>query len=52
MFEYCEALRKKGRTNVRAIKLQSPFSLEYFTPDGQKDFPVVMEDAGEYHTGG
>jgi hypothetical protein len=50
MFEYCEALRKKGLTHLRGIKLQAPFSLEHFTPDGQKDFPVVMEDPGEYQS--
>jgi predicted nucleic acid-binding protein len=48
MFEYCEALRKEGRTHLCGIKLQTGFSLEYFTPDGQKDFPVVMEELGEY----
>jgi predicted nucleic acid-binding protein len=48
MFGYCEALRKEGRTHLRAIKLQTGFSLEHFTPDGQKDFPVVMETPGEY----
>jgi predicted nucleic acid-binding protein len=48
MFEYCETLRKEGRTHLRGIKLQTGFSLEHFTPDGQKDFPVVMEEPGEY----
>jgi hypothetical protein len=48
MFGYCETLRKEGRTHLRAIKLQGGFSLEHFTPDGQKDFPVVMEAPGEY----
>lgn len=48
MFEYCETLRKEGRTHLRGIKLQAGFSLEYFTSDGQKDFPPVMETAGEY----
>jgi hypothetical protein len=43
MFEHCEALRMKGRTHVRGIKLQGGFTLEHFTPDGQKDFRVVME---------
>lgn len=51
MFEYCETLRKQGRTRLRGIKLQTAFSLEQFTPDGQKDFPVVMEDPGEYQAG-
>lgn len=51
MFEYCETLRKQGRTRLRGIKLQTAFSLEHFTPDGQKDFPVVMEDPGEYQAG-
>lgn len=50
MFEYCEALRKDGRTHLRGIKLQTGFSLEHFTPDGQKDFPPVMEAAGDYLT--
>ena len=50
MFEYCETLRKDGRTHLRCIKLQTGFSLERFTPDGQKDFPPVMEAAGEYVT--
>jgi hypothetical protein len=50
MFEYCETLRKQGRTNLRGIKLQSGFSLEHFTPDGQKDISVVMEAAAEYST--
>jgi predicted nucleic acid-binding protein len=48
MFEYCETLRKEGRTQLRGIKLQAGFSLEHFTPDGQKDFPVVMEEQSEY----
>ena len=48
MFGYCETLRKEGCTHLRAIKLQTGFSLEHFTPDGQKDIPVVMEAAGEY----
>jgi predicted nucleic acid-binding protein len=48
MFEHCEALRKGGRTRLRAIKLQTGFSLEHFTPDGQKDFPIVMEEAVAY----
>lgn len=50
MFEYCETLRKDGRTHLRAIKLQTGFSLQHFAPDGQKDFPIVMEAAGEYAT--
>lgn len=50
MFAYCESLRKEGRTHLRAIELQSGFSLEHFTPDGQKDFPVVMEDPSEYQS--
>lgn len=48
MFGYCEALRKEGRTHLRAIKLQGGFSLEHFTPDGQRDFPVVMEAQSDY----
>jgi len=48
MFGYCEALRKEGRTHLRAIKLQSGFPLEHFTLDGQKDFPVVMEAQADY----
>jgi hypothetical protein len=48
MFEYCETLRKEGRTHLRGIKLQAGFSLENFAPDGQKDFRVVMEEPGEY----
>ena len=48
MFQYCDSLRMEGRTHLRAIKLQTGFSLEHFAPDGQKDFPVVMEEAGEY----
>jgi hypothetical protein len=48
MFEYCETLRKQGRTHLRGIKLQGGFTLEHFTPDGQKDFPVVMEAPAEY----
>ncbi len=48
MFEYCEALRKQGRTHLRGIKLQGGFTLEYFTSDGQKDIPVVMETPAEY----
>jgi hypothetical protein len=50
MYQYCETLRKEGRTHLRGIKLQTGFSLEYFTPDGQKDFPVVMEESDEYQT--
>jgi len=50
MFEYCNTLRSEGRTRLRGIKLQTGFSLEHFTPDGQKDFPVVMEVPGEYQT--
>ena len=50
MFQYCDALRKEGRTHVRGIKLQTGFTLEHFTPDGQKDFPVVMEESAEYPT--
>ena len=48
MFEYCEALRTQGRTHVRGIKLQGGFTLEHFTPDGQKDFPVVIEAPAAY----
>ncbi|MBI5770093.1 MAG: hypothetical protein HZA93_20120 [Verrucomicrobia bacterium] len=48
MFGYCESLCAAGRTHLRGIKLQAGFSLEAFTSDGQKDFPVVMETAGEY----
>ena len=48
MFQYCETLRKEGRTNLRGIKLQDGFTLEPFTPDGQKDISVVMEDPGTY----
>ena len=48
MFQYCEKLRQEGRTHLHGIKLQAGFSLEYFTPDGQNDFPVVMEEQGEY----
>lgn len=48
MFGHCEILRKDGRTHLRAVKLQTGFSLEHFTRDGQKDFPVVMETADEY----
>ena len=48
MFGYCEILRKEGRTHLRGIKLQTGFSLEHFTSDGQKDFPVVMEEPSEY----
>ena len=48
LFEYCEKLRKQGRTHLHAIKLQGGFTLEHFTPDGQKDFPVVMEVPAEY----
>lgn len=50
MFAHCEALRKAGRTHLRAIKLQAGFSLEPFTTDGQKDFPVVMEEPSGYQT--
>ncbi len=50
MFEYCETLRNDGRTHLRGIKLQTSFSLEHFTPEGQKDFPPVMEAAVEYLT--
>ncbi len=48
MFAYCEALRKAGRTHLRGVKLQSGFSLEAFTDNGQKDFTVVMEATAEY----
>lgn len=48
MFQHCETLKKEGRTQLRAIKLQAGFSLEHFTPDGQKDIPIVMEAASEY----
>lgn len=48
MFAYCESLRKAGLTHLRGIKLQSGFSLEALTDDGQRDFPVVMEAAPEY----
>jgi hypothetical protein len=50
MFQYCDSLRKAGRTHLRPIKLQTGFFLEHFAPDGQKDFPVVMEVTGEYLT--
>ena len=50
LFQYCEKLRKEGRAHLHGIKLQTGFSLEHFTPDGQKDFPVVMEDQSEYQT--
>ncbi len=50
MFQYCETLKKEGRTHLRGIKLQAGFSLEHFTPDGQKDFPAVMEEQSEYMT--
>jgi hypothetical protein len=50
MFEYCETLRQQGRIHLRGIKLQGGFTQEHFTPDGQKDFPVVMEGAAEYDT--
>ena len=50
MFEYCETLRRQGRTHLRGIKLQNGFTLEHFAPDGQKDFPVVMEAPAEYDT--
>lgn len=48
MFQYCATLRKEGRTHLRAIRLQDGFTLEPFTPDGQKDMSVVMEDPGIY----
>lgn len=48
MFAYCETLRGQGRTHLRGIKLQGGFTLEHFTPDGQKDFPIVMESPAEY----
>lgn len=51
MLAYCDALKKEGRTALRGIALLSGFSLEHFTPDGQKDFPIVMEDQAEYLTG-
>ncbi len=48
MFAYCETLRNAGRTHLHGIKLQTGFSLGHFTPDGQKDFTVVMEEQSEY----
>lgn len=48
MFGYCESLRKAGRTHLRGIKLQAGFSLEALTGNGQRDFPVVLEAAGDY----
>lgn len=48
MFEYCERLRKEGRTHLHPIKLQGGFTEEHFVPDGQKDFPVVMEQVATY----
>ena len=51
MFRYCEELRHQARFNVRGIKLQSGFSLEPFTPDGQADFRQVLEDPGDYIAG-
>ena len=50
MFQYCETLRKEGRTHLRGIKLQDGFTLEPFTPEGQKDISIVMEDPGVYQT--
>ena len=48
MFPYCEALRSNGTVMLRAIKLQSGFSEQPFTPDGQSDFIQVMDDVGSY----
>jgi predicted nucleic acid-binding protein len=48
MFQYCENLRKQGSTHLRGIKLQDGFTLEPFTPDGQKDIGVMMEDSEVY----
>jgi predicted nucleic acid-binding protein len=48
MFAYCEELRRGGILDLRAIKLQSGFSLEPFTADGQGDFIQVMEEQTEY----
>jgi predicted nucleic acid-binding protein len=50
MLRYCDELRQQGRTQLRGIALQAGFSLEHFTPDGQKDFPLLMEDPGEYQS--
>ncbi len=48
MFPYCEALRARGHVKLRAIKLQSGFSEQPFTPDDQSDFIQVMEEPGDY----
>jgi hypothetical protein len=48
MFPYCEALRANGQVNLRAIKLQSGFNEQPFTPDGQSDFIQVMEEPAPY----
>ena len=50
MFTYCEELKRQGRLDLRAIKLQAGFSLTAFTPDDQSDFTQVLEEAGEYST--
>lgn len=48
MYEYCEALRRSGKLNLRAIKLQAGFTEEPFTPDGQSDFVQIMEEPASY----
>jgi predicted nucleic acid-binding protein len=51
LFIHCEKLRQEGRTLLRPIALQTGFSTEHFSPDGQKDIRVVMEAEGEYSAG-
>jgi hypothetical protein len=48
MYPYCEALRNAGQVKLRIIKLQSGFTEEPFTPDGQGDFIQVMEEPASY----
>lgn len=48
MYEYCAALRRAGKVELCAIKLQSGFTDEPFTPDGQNDFVQIMEEPAGY----
>lgn len=49
LWRYCNELRQADRLHFRPIKLQDGFSLEPFTPDGQSDLSVVLEEeAAQY----
>ena len=49
MWRYCDELRQAGHLHFRSIKLQSGFSLEPFSPDGQTDLSsLIEEEAAQY----